>query len=95
MEKTVLFAFLAAFLLVGCGRNDNYIIPVNYDKFYEGVNSLTEEQSQELSMKISEEQWNNTIGKEIPDIKVKDSNGKSYRLKNLLVGRERKTICNL
>lgn len=84
MKKTVLLAFLATFLLVGCGRNDNYIIPVNYEKFYEGVTSLTEEQSQELSMKISEEQWNNTIGKEIPDIKVKDPNGKSYKLKKLL-----------
>lgn len=81
--KIALIAIVVA-LLMSCGRNDNYIIPVDYDKFYEGVNSLTEEQSQELSMKISEEQWNNTIGKEIPDIKVKDPNGKSYRLKKLL-----------
>ena len=84
MKKTVLFAFIAAFLLVGCGRNDNYIIPVNYEKFYEGITSLTKEQGQELSLKISEEQWNNTIGKEIPDIEVKDPNGKSYKLKKLL-----------
>ena len=84
MEKTVLFAFLAVFLLVGCGRNDNYIIPVNYEKFYEGITSLTKEQGQGLSLKISEEQWNNTIGKEIPDIEVKDPNGKSYKLKKLL-----------
>lgn len=84
MKKTVLFAFIATFLLVGCGRNDNYIIPVNYEKFYEGITSLTKEQGQELSLKISEEQWNNTIGKEIPDIEVKDPNGKSYKLKKLL-----------
>lgn len=83
MKNTVLFAFIAT-LLMSCGRNGNYIIPVDYEKFYEDVNSLTEEQGQELSVKISEEQWNNTVGKEIPDIKVKDPNGKSFKLKKLI-----------
>ena len=82
-SKTVLIAIITA-LSVSCNNNSNTIIPVDYEKFYEGVTSLTEEQGQELSLKISEEQWNNTIGKDIPDIKVKDPNGKSYKLKKLL-----------
>ena len=49
MEKTVLFAFLAVFLLVGCGRNDNYIIPVDYGRYYEGKSDLTEAESQEIN----------------------------------------------
>lgn len=83
MKKLVFIAFVTAFLM-SCGRNGNYIIPIDYDKFYEDVSRLSEEEGQKLSMQISEEQWRNTVGKEIPDIKVKDPNGKSFKLKKIL-----------
>lgn len=84
MEKTVLFAFLAAFLLVGCGRNDNYIIPVDYEKYYEGKSDLSETESQEINERIMTDMQRATIGKSIPDIKVKDIDGKEFRLKKLI-----------
>ena len=84
MEKTVLFAFLAAFLLVGCGRNDNYIIPVNYEKYYEGKSDISETESQEINERIMTDMQRATIGKSIPDIKVKDIDGKEFRLKKLI-----------
>ena len=84
MEKTVLFAFLAAFLLVGCGRNDNYIIPVDYEKYYEGKSDLSETESQEINERIMTDMQRATIGKTIPNIKVKDIDGKEFRLKKLI-----------
>ncbi|MBQ0129765.1 MAG: hypothetical protein KBT57_08005 [bacterium] len=84
MEKTVLFAFLAAFLLVGCGRNDNYIIPVDYEKYYEVKSDLSETESQEINERIMTDMQRATIGKTIPDIKVKDIDGKEFRLKKLI-----------
>ncbi|MCQ2305517.1 MAG: hypothetical protein MJZ97_11050 [Bacteroidales bacterium] len=84
MEKTVLFAFLAAFLLVGCGRNDNYIIPIDYEKYYEGKSDLTEAESQEINERIMTDMQRATIGKSIPDIKVKDIDGKEFRLIKLI-----------
>ena len=63
MEKTVLFAFLAVFLLVGCGRNDNYIIPVDYGRYYEGKSDLTEAESQEINERIMTDMQRATIGK--------------------------------
>ena len=84
MKKTVLFAFLAAFLLVGCGRNDNYIIPVDFGRYYEGKSDLTEAESQEINERIMTDMQRATIGKTIPDIKVKDIDGKEFRLKKLI-----------
>ena len=78
-----IFALVA---IVSCNRSNNYIIPVDYEKYYEGVTSLTEEESKELSRNISMAWYNNTIGKEIPDIKVKTIEGKEVRLKKLLKG---------
>lgn len=69
---------------VSCNRSDNYIIPVDYEKFYDGVTSLTEKEDRELSQKISMAWYNNTIGREIPDIQIKDLNGKTLRLKKWL-----------
>lgn len=82
IRHLLLIAFL--FTFAACNHNSDTIIPVDYEKFYEDVSNLTEEEGRELSMQISEEQWNNTVGKEIPDIKVKDQNGKSFKLKKLL-----------
>ncbi len=84
MKKTVLLAFLATFLLVGCGRNDNYIIPVDYEKYYEGKSDLSETESQEINERIMTDMQRATIGKTIPEIKVKDIDGKEFRLKKLI-----------
>ena len=70
---------------VSCQNSDNYIIPVDYEKLYEGVSSQTEQQGSELAWQIMQAHWNNTIGKEIPDIKVKGTDGKNYKLKKLLM----------
>ena len=82
-------ALAAICIMSSCNRSDNYIIPVDYEKFYEGVTSLTEKEGQELSQKIAMAWYNNTIGKEIPDIQIKDLEGKTIRLKKWL---KRETI---
>lgn len=86
IKKTFSFALpLAAIsVMLSCNRSDNYIIPVDYEKFYKGVTSLTEKEDQELSQKISMAWYNNTVGREIPDIQVKDQNGKAIRIKKWL-----------
>ena len=90
-KKTLSFALAlaASCVMASCDRSDNYIIPVDYEKYYEGVTSLTEKEGQELSQKIAMAWYNNTIGKEIPDIQIKDLEGKTIRLKKWL---KRETI---
>lgn len=83
MNRIVITIFIAA-LLVGCNRNDNYIIPVDYEKLFESVSSQTEQQGSERTFQIMQAHWDNTVGKEVPDIKVKGTDGKSYKLKKLL-----------
>lgn len=89
--KALLFALAMAAIcmMTSCDRSNNYIIPVDYEKYYEGVTSLTEKEGQELSQKIAMAWYNNTIGKEIPDIQIKDLEGKTIRLKKWL---KRETI---
>lgn len=82
-------ALATSCIIPSCSRSSNYIIPVDYEKYYEGVTSLTEKEGQELSQKIAIAWYNNTIGKEIPDIQVKDLEGKTIRLKKWL---KRETI---
>ena len=85
--ELVFFAVLIAF--ASCNSTDNYIIPVDYEKYYEDITSLTEKQGQELSQRIYMDWYNNTMGKEIPDLNVKDLNGKTVKLKKWL---KRETI---
>lgn len=85
-------AFVFSIILIAfasCNRTDNYIIPVDYEKYYEGITSLTEKEDQELSQRISMDWYNYTMGKEIPDLNVKDLNGETVKLKNWL---KRETI---
>ena len=85
-------AFVFSIILIAfasCNRTDNYIIPVDYEKYYEGITSLTEKEGQELSQRIYMDWYNNTMGKEIPDLKVKDLDGKTVKLKKWL---KRETI---
>ena len=86
MKRLAFVVVLVLVAFASCNRTHNYIIPVDYEKYYEGVTSLTEEESQELTHNISMAWYNNTIGKEIPDIKVKTIDGKEVRLKKLLKG---------
>ena len=58
--------------------SNNYIIPVDYESYYEGVTSLTEKEDQELSQNIMMDWLNNTKGKEIPDIQVKGLDEKKH-----------------
>jgi len=86
----ILFAITSIVLaFASCNRSDSYIIPVDYEKYYEGVNNRTEKEDQELTMKLYLDWYHNTVGKEIPDIRVKDLEGKSIRLKKWL---KRETI---
>ena len=88
--KNLLFVTICITLaFVSCNRSVNYIIPVEYEKFSERSNSLTEKENQELTMKLYMDWYHNTVGKEIPDIPVKDLEGKTIRLKKWL---KRETI---
>ena len=82
-------ALAASCVLASCDRSDNYIIPVDYEKYYEGVTNLTEKENQELTQNIVMAWYNNTVGREIPDIQIKDREGKTVRLKKWL---KRETI---
>jgi hypothetical protein len=62
---------------------------VNYEAYYDGVTNLTEKENQELTQKIVMAWYNNTVGREIPDIQIKDLDGKTVRLKKWL---KRETI---
>ena len=80
-------AFVFSIVLIAfasCNRTDNYIIPVDYEKYYEGITSLTEKEDQELSQRIYMDWYHNTVGKEIPDIQVKDLDGNTIKLKKWL-----------
>jgi len=88
--KNLLFVIICiTFTFVSCNRSVNYIIPVDYEKYSERGNSHTEKENQELTMKLYMDWYHNTVGKEIPDIPVKDLEGKTIRLKKWL---KRETI---
>ena len=88
--KRIIFALtVLLFGFVSCDRTDNYIIPVDYEKYYKDVTSLTEKEGQELGKKIMMDWYNNTMGREIPDITIKDLDGKTLKLKKWL---KRETI---
>ena len=83
--KNLLFALVCfIFTCISCDRSDNYIIPVDYEKYNDDVTSRTEKEDQELTMKLYMDWYHNTVGKEIPDIRVKDIEGKTIRLKKWL-----------
>ena len=84
MKKICLCLTFLVLAFASCNRTDNYIIPVDYEKYYEGVTSLTEKEGQELSQRIYMDWYNNTMGKEIPDIQVKDLDGNTIKLKKWL-----------
>ena len=88
--KGLAFIFVLVLgVLASCNRTDNYIIPVDYEKYYKDITSLTEKEGQELSLRIYMDWYNNTTGREIPDIMVKDLEGKTVKLKKCL---KRETI---
>lgn len=82
--KRIAFMLTVLLLAFACNRSENYIIPVDYEKYYEGVTSLIEKDGQELTQKIVMAWYNNTVGREIPDIQIKDLKGKTVRLKKWL-----------
>ena len=83
--KRHLLLIALALVAFSCKRPaENYIIPVDYAQFYAEMNASDEMQSQEIGMKLNEAFFRNTVGKEIPDLKVTDMNGQSLRLKNIL-----------
>lgn len=81
MRKIVFILGIVIIVFASCNRTHNYIIPVDYEKYYEGVTSLTEKEDQELSQRIYMDWYHNTVGKEIPDIQVKDLDGNTIKLK--------------
>ena len=81
MKRLTFVVVLVLVAFASCNRTHNYIIPVDYEKYYEGVTSLTEKEDQELSQRIYMDWYHNTVGKEIPDIQVKDLDGNTIKLK--------------
>ena len=84
MKKLAHVLAIVLVTFASCNRTSNYIIPVDYEKYYEGITSLTEKEGQELSQRIYMDWYNNTMGKEIPDIQVKDLDGNTIKLKKWL-----------
>jgi len=84
MKKLASIFALVLVAFASCNRSDNYIIPVDYEKYYKDITSLTEKEGQELSQRIYMDWYNNTIGREIPNIKVKDLDEKTVKLKKWL-----------
>ena len=89
MKKLAHVLAIVLVTFASCNRTSNYIIPVDYEKYYEGVTSLTEKEGRALDSIIMMDWYNNTMGREIPDINVKDLNGETVKLKNWL---KRETI---
>ena len=89
MKRIVFALTVLLFGFVSCDRTDNYIIPIDYEKYYKNVTSLTEKEGQELGQKIMMDWYNNTMGREIPDIMIKDLDGETLKLKEWL---KRETI---
>ena len=84
MKRLAFVVVLVLVAFASCNRTHNYIIPVDYEKYYAGVTSLTEKEDQELSQRIYMDWYHNTVGKEIPDIQVKDLDGNTIKLKKWL-----------
>ena len=84
MKRLAFVIVLVLIAFASCNRTHNYIIPVDYERYYEGVTSLTEKEDQELSQRIYMDWYHNTVGKEIPDIQVKDLDGNTIKLKKWL-----------
>ena len=89
MKKLAHVLAIVLVTFASCNRTSNYIIPVDYEKYYEGVTSLTEKEGRALDSIITMDWYNNTMGREIPDINVKDLNGETVKLKKWL---KRETI---
>ena len=89
MNKILFVITSIVLAFASCNRSNNYIIPVDYEKYNDGVASRSEKENQELTMRLYMDWYHNTVGKEIPDIRVKDLEGKSIRLKKWL---KRETI---
>jgi hypothetical protein len=50
--KRIIFALTVLFFgFVSCDRTDNYIIPVDYEKYYKDVTSLTEKKAKNSAKK--------------------------------------------
>ena len=81
MKRLAFVVVLVLVAFASCNRTHNYIIPVDYEKYYEGVTTQTEKEDQELSQRIYMDWYHNTVGKEIPDIQVKDLDGNTIKLK--------------
>ena len=89
MKRLALVFSIVLIAFASCKRTNNYIIPVDYEKYYEGITSLTEKVGHELGQRIYMDWYNNTMGKEIPDLNVKDLEGNTIKLKKWL---KRETI---
>lgn len=86
MKKLLFVTVCFILAYISCNRSGNYIIPVDYEKYNDGATNRTEKENQELTMKLYMDWYHNTVGKEIPDIRVKDIEGKTIRLKKWLKG---------
>lgn len=85
MKKSLLYILLALALSC-CHRNSNQIIPVDYNQYFEGNDTMTEEQRQTFSRQFISDTYNNTVGKRIPNVKIRDVNGNSTRTDKLIKG---------
>jgi len=74
---------IAITLLFSCQSAPEYIIPVDFEKYQqEYVPGLTQKDANTIQLRQWEEVLENSLGKEIPDIQIKNQEGDNIKLKN-------------
>ena len=72
-------------IILSCDSPPDYIIPVDFDKYEkEVVPGLTQEGVNAIQRRRMEEVKENSIGKELPNILIKDQDNNEIELKSLL-----------
>ena len=81
----VLSIILLEIIVLSCDSPTNYIIPVDFDKYEkEYVPGLNQEGVNAIQIRMREEIKENSIGKELPNILIKDQDNNEIELKRLL-----------
>ncbi|MDP8204150.1 MAG: hypothetical protein P9L95_06430 [Candidatus Tenebribacter mawsonii] len=83
--KLVLLTTFLTLLFLGCENKENYIIPVDFEKYEKDyIPGLTQKGSQDIQSRQWEEVSENTIGKELPDLIIVDQTNHEIELRSLI-----------
>lgn len=83
--RVILSIILLEIIVLSCDSPTNYIIPIDFDKYEnEVVPGLTQEGVNAIQRRRMEEVQENSIGKELPNILIKDQENNEIELKSVL-----------